>query len=144
MVKNPPCPPPIVGNLGSIPRPRRPPGAGHGNPLQYSCLENPTARGAWWATVHRAAKSRTQLEQLSTYTHTVITIMRDFRGGLVVKNLPCNAGDVVMVPGQETKVPHIAEQLSPCITTKTPCNQIFKKKLVKDQLIKRIPTNGLP
>ena len=36
-----------------------PPGGGHGNPLHYSCLENPMDRGAWWATVHRVAKSRT-------------------------------------------------------------------------------------
>ena len=34
-------------------------GEGHGNPLQYSCLENPMDRGAWWLTVHGAAKSRT-------------------------------------------------------------------------------------
>ena len=34
-------------------------GEGHGNPLQYSCLENSMDRGAWWATVHRVAKSRT-------------------------------------------------------------------------------------
>ena len=38
---------------------------GHGNPLQYSCLENPLDRGAWWATVHRIPKSRTRLKQLS-------------------------------------------------------------------------------
>ena len=37
------------------------PGEGNGNPLQYSCLENPMDGGAWWATVHRVAKSRTQL-----------------------------------------------------------------------------------
>ena len=35
------------------------PGGGHGNPLQYSCLENPMDRGAWWATVHRVTKSQT-------------------------------------------------------------------------------------
>ena len=35
------------------------PGGGHGNPLQYSCLENPMDRGAWWATAHRIAKSQT-------------------------------------------------------------------------------------
>ena len=40
-----------VGDLGSIPRLGRFPGGGHGNPLQYSCLENPMDRGAWWATV---------------------------------------------------------------------------------------------
>ena len=36
-----------------------PPGEGNGNPLQYSCLENPMDGGAWWATVHGVAKSRT-------------------------------------------------------------------------------------
>ena len=45
----------------------RSPGGGHGNPLQYSCLENPTDRGAWWATAHRVAKGRTRLNQLSTH-----------------------------------------------------------------------------
>ena len=38
------------------------PGGGHGNPLQYSCLENPMDRGAWWATVHSVAKSWTRLK----------------------------------------------------------------------------------
>ena len=37
--------------------------------LQYSCLENPIDRGAWWATVHGIAKSQTQLKQLSTHAH---------------------------------------------------------------------------
>ena len=37
-------------------------GGGHGNPLQYSCLENPMDRGAWWVTVHGVAKSQTQLK----------------------------------------------------------------------------------
>ena len=50
---------------GSIPGLGRPPGEGNGNPLQYSCLENPMDRGAWWATVHGVAKSRTRL---SDYT----------------------------------------------------------------------------
>ena len=45
-------------------------GGERGNPLQYSCLENPMDRGAWWATVHRLMKSWTQLKQLSTRTHT--------------------------------------------------------------------------
>ena len=44
----------------------RAPGGGHGNPLQYSCLDNPMDSGAWWATVHRVAESRTQLKWLST------------------------------------------------------------------------------
>ena len=45
-------------DLGSIPGLGRLPGGGHGNPLQYSCLENPMDRGAWWAMVHRVAKSQ--------------------------------------------------------------------------------------
>ena len=46
-----------AGDLGSIPGLRRAPGRGHGNPLQYSCLENPHGKGAWWATVHGVTKS---------------------------------------------------------------------------------------
>ena len=48
-----------AGDLGSIPGLGRLPGEENGNPLQYSCLENPMDRGAWWATVHRVVKSRT-------------------------------------------------------------------------------------
>ena len=48
-----------VGDMGSIPESGRSPGEGNGNPLQYSCLENPMDGGAWWATVHGVAKSRT-------------------------------------------------------------------------------------
>ena len=48
-------------DAGSILGSRRSPGEGNGNPLQYSCLENPMDRKAWWATVDGAAKSRTQL-----------------------------------------------------------------------------------
>ena len=48
-----------AGDLGSIPGSERSSGEGNGNPLQYSCLENPMDGGAWWATVHGVAKSRT-------------------------------------------------------------------------------------
>ena len=44
------------GGAGSIPGSRRSPGAGLSNPLQYSCLENPMDRGAWWATAHGVTK----------------------------------------------------------------------------------------
>ena len=47
-----------AGDLGLIPGSGRTPGEGNGNPLQYSCLENPMDRGAWWATVHWVAKSQ--------------------------------------------------------------------------------------
>ena len=49
-----------VEDLGLIPGSGRSPGEGNVNPLQYSCLENPMDRGAWWATVHRVAKSQTR------------------------------------------------------------------------------------
>ena len=50
-----------AGDLGSIPGSGRYPGEGNGKPLQYSCLENPMDREAWWAAVHGIAKSRAQL-----------------------------------------------------------------------------------
>ena len=46
-----------AGDLGSIPELERSPGEGNGNPLQYSCLGNPTDRVPWWATVHRIEES---------------------------------------------------------------------------------------
>ena len=46
-----------AGDLGSIPGSGRSPGEGNGNPLQYSCLENPMDGGAWWATVHGVTES---------------------------------------------------------------------------------------
>ena len=55
-----------AGDLGSIPGSGRSPGEGNGNPLQYSCLENPTDRGAWWATVHGVTKSQTQLSDFTS------------------------------------------------------------------------------
>ena len=58
MVKNPPTKAGDLTDIDSIPGSGRSPGGGHGNPLQYSCLENPMDRGAWQATVHRVAKSR--------------------------------------------------------------------------------------
>ena len=54
-----------VGDPGSIPGLGRSPGEGNGNPLQYSCLENPTDGGAWQATAHGVAKSRTRLSDFT-------------------------------------------------------------------------------
>jgi len=56
-----------IRDASSVPGLGRSPGEGHGNPLQYSCLENPTDRGAWQATVHRVTKSQTRLNQLKSY-----------------------------------------------------------------------------
>ena len=57
VLKNPPANAGDIRDAGLIPGLRRSLGGGHGNPLQYSCLENPMDRGAWWATVHGVAKS---------------------------------------------------------------------------------------
>ena len=56
MVKTPPANERDLRNLGSFPGAGRSPGEKHGNPLQYSCLENPMDRGAWRATVHSVAE----------------------------------------------------------------------------------------
>ena len=61
-----------AGDLGSIPGSGRSSGEGNGNPLQYSCLENPMDGGTWYATVHGVIKSRTRLSEL---THSFICFM---------------------------------------------------------------------
>ena len=55
-----------AGDLGSVPGLGRSPGEGNGNPLQYSCLENPMDQGVWWATVHGVAKSQTWLSDFTS------------------------------------------------------------------------------
>ena len=68
-----------AGDPGSIPGLGRSPGEGNSNPLQYSCLENPRDRGAWWSSVHRVTKSQTRLGeqqhgqcQLKIHMHCLI------------------------------------------------------------------------
>ena len=60
-----------AGDAGSIPGLGRSPGRGHGNSLQYSCLENPMDRRAWLVAVHRVAKSQTRLKRLSPHACTL-------------------------------------------------------------------------
>ena len=67
VIKNPPPNAGDVRNFVSIPVWGRYPGGGHGNPLQYSCLENTMDTGAWWATGHGIAKSPAWLKRLSTH-----------------------------------------------------------------------------
>ena len=61
VVKNPPADAGDTRDAGLIPGSGRSPGGGNGNPLQYSCLETPMDRGAWWAIVHGVTKSRRSL-----------------------------------------------------------------------------------
>ena len=60
-----------AGELGSIPGLGRSPGEGNGYPIQYSCLENPMDRGAWWAILHGVAKSQTRLSDFTLATFIV-------------------------------------------------------------------------
>ena len=62
VVKNPPANAGDTGDLSSIPGQGRSPRGGHGNPHQYSCLENPMDRGSWWVKVHRITKHQTRLK----------------------------------------------------------------------------------
>ena len=75
MVKNLPANTGDIRDTGSIPGSGRSPGGGHCNPLQYSCLENPMDRGAWWAVVHRFSKSQTQLKWLGTHREKLLPIL---------------------------------------------------------------------
>ena len=66
---------------GSIPGQGRSPGEGNGNPLQCSCLENTTDRGAWWAVVYGVAQSRTRLKRLSSSSSNVFNTKSSGKGG---------------------------------------------------------------
>ena len=61
-----------MGELGSILGLGRSPGEGNGNPLQYSCLENPMDGGTWWATIHGVAKIDTTERHLLYFTHSYL------------------------------------------------------------------------
>ena len=73
VVKNLPVNAADIRNWGSIPGLGRSPGGGHGNPLQYTCLEKLMDRGAWWATVHVVTKSWIRLKQLSMAQYSKMT-----------------------------------------------------------------------
>ena len=68
VVKNLPANTGDIRDVGSIPGSGRSPGEGHGNPRQYSCLENPMDRRAWQATVHEACKESDTIEATSHST----------------------------------------------------------------------------
>ena len=65
MVMNLPADAGDIRDTGSILGSGRSPGGGHGNPLQYSCLENPIDRGAWWATVGGVAESQSDMTEVT-------------------------------------------------------------------------------
>ena len=76
-----------AGDLGSIPGLQRFPGEGNGNPPQYSCLENAVDGGAWWATIHGVAKSRTRLNDFTfTFKHSMEKAMAPHSSTLAGKS----------------------------------------------------------
>ena len=74
VVKNLPANVGDIRDVSLIPGSGRSPGGGHGNPLQYSCLENSIDRGAWWATLHGITKSQTQLGTHHQYMYILIYV----------------------------------------------------------------------
>ena len=95
-----------VRDAGLTPRSGRSPGGEHGNPLQYSCLENPVDREAWQAIVHRVAQSWTRLKRLSSSSSSKqigdrdfnTLLYEDFPGGSDCKASAYNAGDPSSIP----------------------------------------------
>ena len=107
-------------DLGLISGSGRSPGGLRGNPLQYSCLENPMNKGAWQATVCGAANSQTQLKRLSTHIH-ILQLKEQKRGNsLVVQWLRLcapSAGGPGLIPGQGTAAA-AAKSLQSCPTVR--------------------------
>ena len=84
VVENPPA---NAGDTGSIPGSGRSPGGGNLNPLQCSCLQNPTDRDAWQAAAHGVAESQTRLKQLSTHVPgTELTALPPNNSGIQSKS----------------------------------------------------------
>ena len=75
VVKNLPASAGDVIDTGSVPGLGRSPGEGHGNPLGYSCLENPMDRGAWWVTVHGVTKIRHNTTEATQHEHIKFTYL---------------------------------------------------------------------
>ena len=77
-----------IKDVGSLPRSGRSSGRKHGNLIQYSCLDNPMDRGAWWAMAHRVTKSRPQLKPFSVHTCRLYTNV-NFKWRLVILQTYC-------------------------------------------------------
>ena len=83
MIKNVPANEGHAKDMGLIPGSRRSPGGGHGNPFQFSCLENSMDRGAWRAIVHRVAELDTT-ESICTHTYTHTNKNNNLQGDIVI------------------------------------------------------------
>ena len=95
MVKNLPANAGDIRDVGLIPGLGRSPRGGRGNPLQYSCLENPRDGGAWWAAIYGVTQSWTRLKRLSSSSSSKD---KSFPGGSDSKESACNAGNLGSIP----------------------------------------------
>ena len=111
VAKSPPANAGDLRNPGLIPGLGRAPGGEHGNPLQYSCLENPIDRRAWWAMVHRIAQSQTGLKWLSTHTRWEVP-----HWTAPSKSSPLASSSL----GRAASNPHLQRQLLGCQKTPRP------------------------
>ena len=115
-----------AGDPGSIPASGRSPRGGYGNPLQYSCLENLMDRGAWWATVHRVAKSQTRLKQLGMHAEDTLKPYQKITQVMVVqsvKNLPAVQETLVRSLGWEDPLKKEMANLSSILAWKNPMDR---------------------
>ena len=118
-----------TGDIGSIAGSGRSPGGGHDNPLQYSCLESPMDRGAWQATVHRAAKSWAQLKRLSVHVHTRTphTRTRTEGHGTLSLAIPCYG----LMPWSEVKsCPTLCDPID-CSLSGSSVHEIFQARVLE-------------
>ena len=94
-----------AGDLCSITGSRRSPGEGKGNPLQYSCLENPMDREAWQTTVHRVTQCQTQLKKLSMHC-TGISKKKKYECVCLEQDFKSREGIEKAAQGREKKQQH--------------------------------------
>ena len=113
--------PPKAGDIkdtGLIPGLRRSPGGEHGNPLQYSSLENPMDRGTWWPMVHSVTKSWTWLKRLSMHTHTHETSAREGQAS------DCEPKIILCGVGIETKT-QFRQKMQPSLSMKRHISRLW-------------------
>ena len=122
MVRNSPANAGDIRDVGSIPGCGKSPEGGHDNPLQYSCLENPMDRGAWWATVHGVAELDTtkQLSKCTTlygdilgnelYLETLSASQQSFPLFILILQIPSDN----QTPSQFTSSVNLSQRLLPC------------------------------
>ena len=111
MVKNPPADAGDTRDLGLIPGSGKSPGVGYGNPLQYSCLENPMDRGTWWATVHGGCKESNRTEVTLNACTTIYKINS--------KDLLYSTGQLYSVSFRKRSGKYICITESVCYTPET-------------------------